>query len=76
MNSIHVSQARAIMDSGEPFSVGVWTSRGEAQFHENVVSLRYDVRSGTRNLKFLSSGQIRRIRDVLIFEINSIEVYV
>lgn len=40
------------------------------------VSLRYDFYTGVRNIKVLSSGQIRKIRDVCIFEINGMKVFI
>lgn len=78
---IHISQAREIMNSGVAFDVSVWDARGKPQSYSGVVSLKYDVTNGTRNLKFVNSGAsrgvpIRRIRDALIFRINGIEVYV
>lgn len=77
---IHISQAREIMNCGHPFDIGVWDSKGVPQFYNDVISLRYDVGSGTRNIKLMAgSGEkgvpIRKIRDALIFLINGIEVY-
>ena len=36
---------------------------------------RYDFRNGTRRIKLLTSGQIRQVRDVCIFQINGMEVF-
>lgn len=77
---IHISKAREIMNSGEPFDVSVWDSKGVPQSYSGVVSLKYDFSNGTRNLKFIHAGDgrgapIRRIRDSLIFRINGTEVY-
>ena len=37
--------------------------------------LRYDFYAGTRNIKLLTSGQIRKIRDCCIFGVNDCEVF-
>ncbi len=37
--------------------------------------LRYNFYQGTRQMKLLDSRQIRQVRDVCIFEINGLEVF-
>lgn len=76
MNAIHISQARAILDRGLPVSLTVCKMNGKLMECENVVSLRYDFYKGTRTIKFLASGQIRLIHDVLILRINGSEVFI
>ena len=39
------------------------------------ISLRYDFFCGTRRMKLLDFNEIRQLRDVCIFEVNEIEVY-
>lgn len=73
--SIHISTARKILNSGDPVDICVWKSDGSILLLENVVSLRYDFNGGWRNVKLLSSGECRRIRDVCIFKVNGLEVY-
>lgn len=75
MNAIHISTARHILNAGDPVDISCWTAKGEIRHYTGAVSLRYDLASGTRNLKLLKSGQIRRIRECLIFRINGMEVY-
>lgn len=72
---IHLSVARNILNSGKPVSISVWKADGSILHAESAVSMRYDFRAGTRNLKILSSGAVRRIRDVNIFLINGEEVF-
>lgn len=72
---IHISTMRAMLDAGDPVDIRLWTKSGEIQLWRNCVSLRYDFRAGTRNIKLLDSRQIRKVRDVCIFEINGLEVY-
>lgn len=78
MDAIHISTARRIMEENE-FSVSFLTAAGEIRHIDRAVSLRYDYLSGTRNIKCLFDDRppnIRRIRDVFIYEINDIEVYI
>ena len=41
----------------------------------NVISLRYSFYDGWRNVKVLSSGESRKIRDCCIFRVNDLEVF-
>jgi hypothetical protein len=75
MAKIHISTAQKMLNSGDPVDISVWTSKGEIQHLAHCVSLRYNFYSGTRNMKMLTSGQIRKVRDVCIFSINGCEVY-
>ena len=52
-----------------------WTKSGEIQEWRNCVPLRYNFYQGTRQMKLLDSRQIRQVRDVCIFEINGLEVF-
>lgn len=73
--SIHITTARKLLDSGDPIDLKVWSKDGRVLELNNCVGLRYDFRAGTRQVKLLSSRQIRTIRDVCIFEINGMTVY-
>ena len=41
----------------------------------NCISLRYSFYGGWRNVKILSSGECRKIRDCCIFRVNDCEVF-
>lgn len=74
--ALHISQARKLMDSGERFNLSyVRAKNGIVMDAIDVVSLSYDIYSGTRTIKFLRSGQLRTIRDCLIIGINNQDVY-
>lgn len=72
---VHISTARQILNAHDPVDIRFWKSDGSIVEMRNCVSLRYDFYSGCRNMKVLSSGQIRKVRDVCIFEINGCEVF-
>ncbi len=75
MRSIHITTARTMLNSGDPVDLSVWKSDGSILELHNVISLRYDFYGGWRNVKLLTSGQMRRIRDVCIFKVNDLEVF-
>ncbi len=64
-----------MLNSGDPVDLSVWKSDGSILELHNVISLRYDFYGGWRNVKLLTSGQMRRIRDVCIFRVNDLEVF-
>ncbi len=73
--AIHITTARTMLNSGGPVDISVWKANGEMMHLQNCISLRYDFYAGTRNIKMLSSGQIRKIRDCCIFKVNDLEVF-
>ncbi len=73
--AIHITTARKIIDSGDPVDIKVWAKDGRVLHMQGCVGLRYNFRSGTRQIKILASRQIRTIRDVCIFEVNGMTVY-
>ena len=75
MSKIHLSTVRKILASPEPVDLVFSTAKGEIIVANNVVSLKYDHYAGCRNIKFLASGEIRKIRDCLILKINGSEVF-
>ncbi len=64
-----------MIDSGDPVDLKVWAKDGRVLHLQNCIGLRYNFRSGTRQVKLLTSRQIRTIRDVLMFEINGLTIY-
>lgn len=75
-SSVHLSTARMMLNVHDPVDLKVWKRDGSVMELHRCISLHYDFHTGVRNVKILSSGQIRKIRDVLIFEINGMEVFV
>ena len=71
----HISTARTMLNSGDPVDISVWKSDGSILELRNVISLRYSFYGGWRNVKILSSGECRKIRDCCIFRVNDLEVF-
>lgn len=74
-NSIHITTARKMIDSGDPIDLKVWKKDGSVMELHSCVGLRYNFRNGTRTIKVLASREIRTIRDVCIFEVNGLSVF-
>lgn len=74
--AVHISQARAMMDRGQVINLIVVRKNGSLFEAKEVVSLRYDYYKGTRQIKFIRSGQIRTIHDVCIIGIDDFEVFI
>lgn len=74
-NKIHITTARKMLDSGNPVDIQVFAKDGRVLRMNNCVSLRYDFRAGIRRIKLLDSRQIRTIRDVCLYTINDLEVF-
>lgn len=75
MNAVHISTARTMLNSGDPVDLSVWRSDGSILELRNVISLRYSFYGGWRNVKILSSGECRRVRDCCILRINGLDVF-
>lgn len=73
--SIHISTLRKMLNAGDPIDIKLWTKSGEIQLWRNCIPLRFNFYKGTRQMKLLDSLQIRQVRDVCIFEINGLEVF-
>lgn len=74
MTEIYLSSARKVLESPGMHSLKCWTSKGAVRHFPQCVSLRHDRRSDCRNIKIYPSGEIRKISDYLIFEIDDMEV--
>lgn len=65
-----------MLDAGQPVSLTYCKCKdGSIITAQDVVSLRYDVYTGMRTIKFLRNGQIRSIHDCLIIGINDLDVF-
>jgi hypothetical protein len=73
--SIHISTARHILNSGDPVDLLVWRSDGAILEYKNCISLHFSFYGGWRNIKLLTSGECRKVRDVTIFSVNGCEVF-
>ena len=75
MQSIHITTLRKILYSPEPIDIRLYTRSGEIQSWHRCISLRYDFYKSTRRMKLLDSNEIWQLRDVCIFEVNGLPVF-
>lgn len=72
---LHLADARKMLDSGQPCDIAFWKRNGEIVYARNVVCTSSNFQRNTFNLKWIASGEIRKIRAILIFNINGEEVF-
>ena len=71
--AIHITTARTMLNSGAPVDISVWKANGSILELRNCISLRYNFYGGWRNVKLLSSGECRKIRDCCIFKVMTLK---
>ena len=71
---ISIAQARQIIESKEPVNLSFWKKDGEIVNAKNIVCTSSNYGNNTFNLKFLNSGEIRKVKALLIFDVNGEEV--
>ncbi|MDE6022181.1 MAG: hypothetical protein K2G13_01635 [Muribaculaceae bacterium] len=77
-STIHINDARRILDAGQPVRMSVVKKDGsilDITDDNPAVSLSYDVYTGLRTIKLLRSGARRTIRDCMIIAINDYDVF-
>jgi len=71
---IHLTEARKIIESGEPIAIGFWKEDGTPVEADNVVCTSSSFHHNTFNLKFKTSNQFRKVHAVLVYHVNGTEV--
>ncbi len=73
---MHISLVRkALQVNNIPFNCGVWKANGEKMYCRNVVCTSTNFKAHSANLKFIESGEIRKVKIVSFFEFNDEEIY-
>lgn len=75
-DAIHISQARKMLDTGQPLDITAVKKSGEVMELKNVVSLKYHFYKGTRTVKLLQSRRVMTLRDVMILRVNEFRVFI
>lgn len=75
MARVHISTLRKMLSSPEPLDITCISVKGEVRVYKNVVGLSSHHYKGYRNIKFLNSGEIRKVRECLIVAVNGAEVF-
>lgn len=76
MKSIHINDARKILDSGQPCNLRVWKlSTGDIIVYKDVRCIGSHFRGGIHRIVLPNSMLVREFRDVTLFEINGMKVF-
>jgi hypothetical protein len=76
-NRIHITTVREMLKSGQAVSLKFWRlDDAEIITANNVICTSGYHHGNTINIKFLNSGQFRKIRVITVFEINDMEVFI
>lgn len=71
---IHISQVRKELSKQQPVSLKFWKENGEIVSATNVVQTSSYFKNDTINLKWIDSGEVRKIHATSIHEFNGEEV--
>jgi hypothetical protein len=67
---------RTMLKSGERVSIKFWKDTGEIVVADDVICTSSYRHGNSFNIKFLNSGQFRKVKAISIFEINDLEVFI
>lgn len=74
--SIHQRDALRLLEDGKPHRIKVWKmSTGDILTYQDVLFVSAHRRGGTHKVKFPHSKEIREFRDVCMFEIDNLKIY-
>ena len=73
---LHINVVRKVLAEQKPFSCRVWKKNGEISVYNNVVATSTYFENNTVNLKFIDSGQIRKLPILFMFELNDEEIFI
>lgn len=77
--AVHINDMRRILDHAridrQPVDIQCWKSTGDIIHYKGWLVRRASWREGTHLIQNPANGEIRRVRDVCIFEINGLKVY-
>ena len=76
MKLVHINTMREMLKTGQAVSLKFWKDDGSIVSADNVICTSSYHHGNTFNIKFLGSGQFRKIRAITIFEINNLEVFI
>lgn len=76
IKAIHRKDAIRLLESGQPCNIRVWKlSTGDIIEYKGVRCISSHWRGGTHKILLPNSRLIREFRDITMFEINSMTIY-
>lgn len=76
LRAIHLNDAIRLLETGEPCNLKVWKlSTGDILNYRGVRCIGSHWRGGTHRIRIPASSLIREFRDITLFEINNMKIY-
>lgn len=76
MKSIHKRDALRLLEDRQPHTIKVWKlSTGDILTYKDCICHSADRRCGTHKIRVPLSGVLREFRDITMFEIDGLSVY-
>ena len=76
MNVIHIKDAMRLLESEQPCNLKLWKlSTGDILEYKGAVCVGSHWRKGIHRVRLPASGLIRSFRDISLFEINNMTIY-
>ncbi len=76
IRSIHRLDALHLLKDGEPHKLRLWKlSTGDILTYPAAVLIGRHERGGLCRLRLLPSGEIRAVRDICLFEIDDLSIF-
>ena len=76
MKSIHKRDAMRLLEDSQPHTIKVWKlSKGDILTYKDCICHSADRRRGTHKIRVPLSGVLREFRDITLFEIDGLSVY-
>lgn len=76
MKAIHKKDALRLLEDRQPHTIRVWKlSTGDILQYKDCVCHSADRRRGTHKIKIPKSSVIREFRDITLFEIDGLTIY-
>lgn len=72
---IHINDVRKSLRIGMECNIKFVEATGDVVIAENIAITSSYHKNNTINIKFLTSGEIRKVRTLTIIEYNGMEVY-
>lgn len=76
MKAIHMKDAIRLLETGQPCTIHLWKmSTGDILTYRDARCISAHWRGGTHKVKLPLSNVVRCLRDIAMFEINGMSIY-
>lgn len=76
ITALHRRDALRLLEDGQPHDLRVWKlSTGDILLYKRAVCCGSHLRGGTHRIRLPLSGLVREFRDITLFEIDGLKVY-